>query len=142
MFLANSRHDKAVDGALLVIRSEMCVTHRHLNRSMSHQLCHGSQVHTSRRYSAGEPVAIAMPSVVLDFASCITGSTSLVSPQLATVRVDEDPPRIVVSSSRAAAQIMSLDDIEREAMSNNPAVRLAEDRVAITKAKVPSPGAL
>jgi outer membrane protein, heavy metal efflux system len=42
----------------------------------------------------------------------------------------------------SAAQIMNLDDIEREAMSNNPAVRLAEDRVAITKAKVPGAGAL
>ncbi len=42
----------------------------------------------------------------------------------------------------AAAQIMSLEDIEREAMSNNPEVRTAEGRVAMAKAKVPAAGAL
>jgi len=37
---------------------------------------------------------------------------------------------------------MSLEDIEREALSNNPEVRSAEGRVAVTKTKVPAAGAL
>jgi outer membrane protein, heavy metal efflux system len=42
----------------------------------------------------------------------------------------------------SAAQLMSLEDIEREALSINPEVRAAEGRVAIAKAKVPAAGAL
>jgi outer membrane protein, heavy metal efflux system len=42
----------------------------------------------------------------------------------------------------SAARVMSLEDIEREALSINPEVRAAEGRVAMAKAKVPAAGAL
>lgn len=40
------------------------------------------------------------------------------------------------------AQVMTLEEIEREAMTNNPEIRAAEARVAVAKARTPAAGAL
>ena len=40
------------------------------------------------------------------------------------------------------AQLMTIDEIEREAMANNPEIRAAERRIAVTKARIPASGAL
>jgi outer membrane protein, heavy metal efflux system len=40
------------------------------------------------------------------------------------------------------AQIMTLEEIEREAMANNPEIRALESRVAVAKARTPAAGAL
>jgi len=49
------------------------------------------------------------------------------------------------SQSRAQsvrAQVMTIEEIEREAMASNPEIRAAERRVAVTKARVTGAGAL
>jgi cobalt-zinc-cadmium efflux system outer membrane protein len=40
------------------------------------------------------------------------------------------------------AQVMTIDEIEREALANNPEIRAAERRITVTKARVPAAGAL
>jgi len=40
------------------------------------------------------------------------------------------------------AQVMTLEEIEREALANNPEIRAAEARVAVAKARAPGAGAL
>ena len=40
------------------------------------------------------------------------------------------------------SQVMTLEEIEREAMANNPEIRAAEARVAVARARIPSAGAL
>jgi cobalt-zinc-cadmium efflux system outer membrane protein len=42
----------------------------------------------------------------------------------------------------ARAQVMTLEEIEQEAMANNPEIRAAEARVAVAKARTPGAGAL
>jgi outer membrane protein, heavy metal efflux system len=43
---------------------------------------------------------------------------------------------------QARSQLMTLEEIEREAMANNPEIRAAEARVAVARARTPGAGAL
>ena len=55
---------------------------------------------------------------------------------LSAISLAQSPPRSV------RAHAMAIDEIEREAMANNPEIRVAERRIAVTKARIPGAGAL
>ena len=57
---------------------------------------------------------------------------------LSAISLAQSPPR----GQSARAPIMTLEEIEREAMANNPEIRAAERRVAVTKTRVSGAGVL
>jgi outer membrane protein, heavy metal efflux system len=57
---------------------------------------------------------------------------------LSALSLAQSPPR----TQSVRAQVMTIDEIEREARASNPEIRVAERRVAVTKARVSGAGAL
>jgi cobalt-zinc-cadmium efflux system outer membrane protein len=57
---------------------------------------------------------------------------------LSTLLLAQSPPR----TQSVRVQVMTIEEIEREAMASNPEIRAAERRVAVTKARVTAAGAL